>query len=447
MAPVQHAPESDLRHAMGPETTPQPGKQVAAPAAQSAAAAPDDWEAFVRYLVSAGFVPMAFGFALQKGRVFEPKVVQDLFLLRDMTMMSMFLSAVSTSQLLFGLLNAVPEESKWQVLRFLGRHFRKVKDSYQTQRGSQRGSTSTAAGAAILGAGMSLAGACPGTVFAAAGSGVPGTGAVLAGGLLGVSLFTAAERTVLPPLFASRKTVENRVEKALQAPPPAEGPAPWYTDFTKLALVSSAALGTAAVALNVYGPNSHRYEDAAITGLLGPLKAQSWNPLAAGMFIGSLQMPMLLFGDTFLGTTSQFLSLIAPAGRLFHRLGLADSKSEISKWMPVASVRTVVGGWGFVAMMAAGAYAAAKLGGTRRLVEGLTSAGVGAPSIVLSKANPLVQPVLAGVLLWFGSRTALGCTSGHGLSGFSLLSVNSVVAVASMFGTGILTAQVLKHFV
>lgn len=157
---------------------------------------------------------------------------------------------------------------------------------------------------------------------------------------------------------------------------------------------------------------------------------------------------MFLFADTFLGTTSQFLSFISPLQPIFKSLGLADSSSEISKWSPVLSLKTVLGGWGFVTLMGIGAYTASSLAGTRNVVPGLlATAASDAPSIILSKTHPVVQPILAGVLLWFGSRVALGCTSGHGISGFSLLSVNSVVAVASMFGAGIAAAQVLENFV
>jgi hypothetical protein len=50
---------------------------------------------------------------------------------------------------------------------------------------------------------------------------------------------------------------------------------------------------------------------------------------------------------------------------------------------------------------------------------------------------------LGGMLLLFGARMAGGCTSGHGLSGFSQLSVASAVSVASMFGGGMVTAWLL----
>lgn len=44
----------------------------------------------------------------------------------------------------------------------------------------------------------------------------------------------------------------------------------------------------------------------------------------------------------------------------------------------------------------------------------------------------------------FGSRLAGGCTSGHGISGMSQLSISSVISVAAMFAGGIgLTAVLL----
>jgi hypothetical protein len=316
--------------------------------------------------------------------------------------------------MIFAGLNAIPEDTSNEILKYLGDHFRRIKNSYQTTRGSQRGTTASAAGAAMLGAGMTLAGACPGTVFAAAGSGVPGSELVLAGGLMGVGLFTALERNVLPALFAQHKVSDNRLEVALSDPKKSDAPKAWYANYSNLALVSSLTLYSMAVAFNRYFPNSSRYPAAPISSLMDALKAPSWNPVVSGTIVGTLQFPMLLFADTFLGTTSQFLSVISPLAPIFKALGLADDKSEISKWAPIFSLKTIVGGWGFVGMMAAGAFASSSLSGTRHLVSGLVSSAANAdtPSVILNKANPMIQPLLAGVLLWFGSRTALGCTSG-----------------------------------
>jgi uncharacterized membrane protein YedE/YeeE len=52
--------------------------------------------------------------------------------------------------------------------------------------------------------------------------------------------------------------------------------------------------------------------------------------------------------------------------------------------------------------------------------------------------------VVGGVLLTIGSRIAGGCTSGHGISGMSLLSVSSFISVGAMFAGGMGLAAILK---
>jgi uncharacterized protein len=47
---------------------------------------------------------------------------------------------------------------------------------------------------------------------------------------------------------------------------------------------------------------------------------------------------------------------------------------------------------------------------------------------------------VGGFVMILGSRLASGCTSGHGLSGFALLAVHSIVAVPAMFAGGIATS-------
>ena len=49
-----------------------------------------------------------------------------------------------------------------------------------------------------------------------------------------------------------------------------------------------------------------------------------------------------------------------------------------------------------------------------------------------------------GFLMLFGARLAGGCTSGHGISGMTLLNLESVVAVPAMFAGGIATAFALQ---
>lgn len=52
--------------------------------------------------------------------------------------------------------------------------------------------------------------------------------------------------------------------------------------------------------------------------------------------------------------------------------------------------------------------------------------------------------ILGGFVMVFGARLAGGCTSGHGISGLVTFSWASFVSVAAVFGSGILTAFVLR---
>jgi uncharacterized protein len=61
----------------------------------------------------------------------------------------------------------------------------------------------------------------------------------------------------------------------------------------------------------------------------------------------------------------------------------------------------------------------------------------------LLTARGLLQMVLGGFLVGFGTRYARGCTSGHGILGLSALQWPSLVATASFFLGGIL----FSHFV
>lgn len=54
-----------------------------------------------------------------------------------------------------------------------------------------------------------------------------------------------------------------------------------------------------------------------------------------------------------------------------------------------------------------------------------------------------LRSVIGGVVMLFGARIAGGCTSGHGISGMSQLSIASIVSVAAMFGGGMALTALL----
>jgi len=64
---------------------------------------------------------------------------------------------------------------------------------------------------------------------------------------------------------------------------------------------------------------------------------------------------------------------------------------------------------------------------------------------VLPASVPLRGLVLVagGVMIGYGSRLAGGCTSGHSITGLSLLNPPSLVASAGFFAGGIVAVQAL----
>jgi hypothetical protein len=91
-----------------------------------------------------------------------------------------------------------------------------------------------------------------------------------------------------------------------------------------------------------------------------------------------------------------------------------------------------------------GAFISAVLSGQFHLswVPGLWSATFGDNAIVR-----VLAAFAGGIILAFGARWAGGCTSGHGISGTSQLSVASIVSAACFFIGGIAAAFVIFHVV
>lgn len=118
------------------------------------------------------FMGAVFGFALEKSRVFEPGMIVGQMQLRNFIMVKVFLTAVATGALAISALNG---------LGLVSLH--------------PKGAVYAAdlVGGLLLGAGIALAGACPGTVLAQAGVGYRDALFTLAGGLCGAVAFSYAE--------------------------------------------------------------------------------------------------------------------------------------------------------------------------------------------------------------------------------------------------------------
>jgi hypothetical protein len=164
----------------------------------------------------------------------------------------------------------------------------------------------------------------------------------------------------------------------------------------------------------------------------------SWSPQMAGMLLGSLQVPSIILLDEPLGLSYALVAAVSP---LYYPLvfsGILPQTSEVSRALPNAFKK-------FVMLCAAvyASYVASNSDGTYGTRPGLTS-GKDLPFVTPMIGDAETQAFIGGVLLWLGARIQGGCTSGHGISGFSFLKKMSLLAVIAMFSSAIITANLIK---
>lgn len=124
---------------------------------------------------------VAFGFLLEKSRVFEPGVIVGQMQLRNFLMLRIFLASVASGLIVFALgtlTGIIPKLDPKSVL-------------YGAQ----------LLGGFITGVGIALAGACPGTILAQVGVGYRDARVTLLGGLAGALTFAYLEPLIRPALL------------------------------------------------------------------------------------------------------------------------------------------------------------------------------------------------------------------------------------------------------
>lgn len=125
-----------------------------------------------------GFV---FGFALEKSRVFEPGMIVGQMQLRNFIMLKVFLTAVATGAAALAVLHGFGLTGLHPKATFYAADL---------------------IGGMLLGAGIALAGACPGTVLAQVGVGYRDAIFTLGGGIAGAIAFSYAEPLLRPLLLS-----------------------------------------------------------------------------------------------------------------------------------------------------------------------------------------------------------------------------------------------------
>ena len=317
-------------------------------------------------------------------------------------MLKMFMAAGGMSALVF---------AAWRLGVFGkgGRSsFHAASDDFTS--GLRSKSTATvAAGASMLGAGMAIAGACPGMVLIQVGSGVQNSVYTFAGCIVGAY---CAET------FHHQPEAGGKAAAAAAAGTSAGAGLLFNTPTATLLL--GAVLFGVAIGADVLRPWTDDVDEDAsalwFSGHFGVGSAFYISPVLAGALVGALQLAAVgLFQDTLGSATSYVHGLSYVCGHgCFERF----QKPGFTTAWQLPYVIGAIGG-GFASAMAAGTV----------------GSNVGLPPL---------KSFVGGLLLLYGSRLAGGCTSGHGLSGLALGSLHAWVAVPAMFGGGIATAFAMK---
>jgi uncharacterized membrane protein YedE/YeeE len=243
-------------------------------------------------------------------------------------------------------------------------------------------------GGALLGLGMALTGACPGTVLPQLATGVPSAPLVVLGSVLGGVLYSKFGKGLQVKVKVDEKEKDEVVKEKRTINE--------KFGWSKLNTV----LGYEALCLAIVASASYFFPGRKGEGLVPAV--------LGGILIGGAQFTSLFLTGNTLGVSTAYEQI----GDLFWwgEGGRKESRPNIKG--TAFAVGTLLGSWVLSRVVAIPSPPG-------KAVE------VGA-----------LGGIVGGVALVFGSRVAGGCTSGHGISGMSQLSISSIVTVAAMFGSG-----------
>jgi hypothetical protein len=163
----------------------------------------------------------------------------------------------------------------------------------------------------------------------------------------------------------------------------------------------------------------------------------TWSPYTAGAGIGILVCISFLLSDRPLGISTAYAKV---SGLMEKAISPERVESELYRetiprvdWVLVILPGVIVG-----------ASLSAILSGQFHLfwVPGMWETAFGANAVLR-----FIAALAGGIILAFGARWANGCTTGHGISGTSQLSLSGILFTACFFLAGITTAFVLSRLI
>ena len=360
------------------------------------------------------FIYTAFGFFLEKGRVFEPAVIQGQLRFERFRMLKMFLLALTFSHLSMVAVDWL-NPAMWHAV-----------ETSCIKTHAQRGLLAVGAGSLLLGTGMALAGACPGTIYSQLGAGLGSPWFVFGGALVGTWLFSVVEMAVFVPFVKDRARLKRPSLRQ------------HFDDasYRKVALITAAAIAGVVAVL-------YQFENVDIVGMEQLIFrdrlvfAHAWPAYLSGACVGLLNLPSIWLLGSPIGSSSNFIGLLAPLTRIptISKLIPVDSEIGRSGFPSQQSYQRIVA----VLSSVLGGYLSASLSDTWGTSEDLFSQS----HQLIHQDYGRLQAFVGGVLLLFGARVAGGCTSGQAISGLATGAVNSWFAAAGFFAGGIFVSNTL----
>jgi len=248
-------------------------------------------------------------------------------------------------------------------------------------------------GGLMVGLGMTLTGACPGTVLVQLTTGIRSGWYVLAGGVLGGILYTRFSDYLHSNQICDTSNTKLTVHSK-------------FGIETRYAILAYELLCLVFISLvTALGPK----------GTSVPL-----HPLLGGALIGAAQAASLILTGNPVGVSTGY----EVVGLYFWRT-LKSLSGHNLKGTPLPPLKSVY-------------FAAGIIAGSQVMVRSVP------PAIFETGADiSAFRGMIGGLTMVLGARLAGGCSSGHGISGMSLLSTSSFLTIGTAFAWGGLLGLVL----
>jgi len=253
---------------------------------------------------------------------------------------------------------------------------------------------------------MTISGSCPGSVYAQLGAGVTLAFVTFIGGVTGAFVLTFVKHPIINSLNFNIKGIDqDYLDKKLKVPFPFVALPMVFMLLLVVLIIEYLFPWTSEYPVN---PSDH----------FPSLFSKSWPPIISGMIIGATQLITSYFLDKSLGCSSSVEFLGYKIRSLIPNMLNEDVKHHSESSM------THMWQVYFVCGSVLGAFVSSVLSGTFNSAAAL----------------PIIPSFVGGFLIIFGARIAGGCTSGHGITGFTKLSLPSLLSVPTMFGAAIITS-------